>query len=120
MNSLARLHRNSLIYHWRTHLAVVLCVAAGSAALSGALLVGDSMRGSLREQALRRLGPVDEALVAPRFFREQLAVDLAEDGSFGDASSSACPVVLLRAAIHHTETASRGNRVNVLGVDDRF
>ena len=78
MISLARLHRNRLIYHWRTHLAVVLCVAAGSAALSGALLVGDSMHGSLREQALRRLGPVDEALVAPRFFREQLAVDLAE------------------------------------------
>ena len=120
MISFARLHRNSLIYNWRNHLAVVLCVAAGSAALSGALLVGDSMRGSLREQALRRLGPVDDALVAPRFFREQLAVDIAADASFDGEFSAACPVVLLRAAIHHTQTASRANRVNILGVDDRF
>jgi ABC-type lipoprotein release transport system permease subunit len=101
-------------------LAVILCVAAGSAALSGALVVGDSMRGSLREQALRRLGPVDEALVAPRFFREQLAADLAADASFGGEFSTACPVVLLRAAIHHSGTAARANRINVLGVDDRF
>lgn len=119
MISLARLHRNSLTYHWRNHLAVVLCVAAGSAALGGALLVGDSMRGSLRTQALSRLGPVDHALLAPRFFREQLAADIVADASFG-AFSAACPVVLLRAAIHQAETASRANRINVLGVDDRY
>ena len=70
---LPTLCRRSLAYHWRVHIAVVLGVVAGTAALTGALLVGDSMRGSLRDAALDRLGWVDHALVAPRFFRAALA-----------------------------------------------
>ena len=46
----------SLTFHWRTNLAVLLGVAAASAVLAGALVVGDSVRGSLREIALGRLG----------------------------------------------------------------
>ena len=57
---------------------MVLGVVAGTAALTGALLVGDSMRGSLREAALDRLGTIDYALTAPRFFREALADELAD------------------------------------------
>ena len=39
----------TLLYHWRTNLAVGLGVVAGTAVIGGALLVGDSVRGSLRE-----------------------------------------------------------------------
>jgi ABC-type antimicrobial peptide transport system permease subunit len=52
----------SLRFHWRAHLGVVLGAAVGSAALIGALVVGDSVRGSLREMAVRRLGPIEYAL----------------------------------------------------------
>ena len=38
------------------NLAVLLGVAVGTAVLTGALLVGDSLRGSLRDRALRQLG----------------------------------------------------------------
>lgn len=120
MNRLARLHRKSLTYHWRNHLAVILCVAAGSAALSGALVVGDSMRGSLREQALRRLGPVDEALVAPRFFREALADEIANDDDFNDFFKGICPVIFLEGGVYQAQTHSRVNHINVYGVDGRF
>ena len=44
-----RLILRSLLYHGRTNLAVAAGVAAATAVLTGALLVGDSMRGSLRE-----------------------------------------------------------------------
>src|SRR5271165_2783395 len=63
----------NLFYHWRGNLAVFLGVAVGAAVLTGALLVGDSLRGSLRDLTLQRLGWVDEALVGGRFFREQAA-----------------------------------------------
>ena len=43
-------------YYWRTNLAVVLGVATAVAVLAGALLVGDSVRGSLRDLVLQRLG----------------------------------------------------------------
>ena len=62
----------SLLYHWRANLAVAAGVVAGSAVLTGALLVGDSMRGSLTHLALDRLGRVDEILVSQRFFRAEL------------------------------------------------
>jgi putative ABC transport system permease protein len=40
--------RRSLGHYWRTNLAVIAGVATAVAVLSGALLVGDSVRGSLR------------------------------------------------------------------------
>lgn len=64
--------RRSLRHYWRTNLAVLLGVVAATAVIGGALLVGDSVRDSLRQMSLDRLGSVDHALVAPRFFRQQL------------------------------------------------
>src|SRR6266852_6010399 len=66
----------TLLFHWRTNLAVGLGVVAGTAVIGGALIVGDSVRGSLRDMTLARLGPIDIALTGPRFFREDLAARL--------------------------------------------
>src|SRR5206468_2281080 len=44
-----------LTYYWRTNVAVVAGVATAVAVLAGALLVGDSVRGSLRDLVLQRL-----------------------------------------------------------------
>ena len=66
--------RRSLAYHVRSHLGVILGAAIGTAALTGALLVGDSVRGSLRDHALERLQGVSYALSSgDRFFRHDLA-----------------------------------------------
>ena len=51
-------------------------VAVGTAVLAGALLVGDSMRGSLRHLTLDRLGRIDEAMVTSHFFRAALAEEV--------------------------------------------
>src|SRR5712691_7692283 len=65
--------RRSLRFHARAHLGVVLGAAVGSAALIGALVVGDSVRGSLREQALQRLGRVEFAIeTQDRLFQADL------------------------------------------------
>src|SRR5712675_2247390 len=68
-----RLLLRNLFYHWRGNLAVLLGVAVSTAVLTGALLVGDSLRGSLKDLTNRRLGWVDQALVATKFFRAELA-----------------------------------------------
>jgi ABC-type antimicrobial peptide transport system permease subunit len=119
---LTRLLLRNLGYHWRGNLAVLLGVAVGTAVLTGALLVGDSLRGSLRDLTLRRLGWVDEALVAPRFFRQELAVELG-----GGPVKRICPVILLQATaenVTHAENQTlaprRVRRVTVIGVDERF
>ena len=65
-----------LRYYWRTNLAVVVGVATAVAVLAGALLVGDSVRGSLRDLVLQRLGRVDRIVVSSGFFREALADEI--------------------------------------------
>ena len=54
--------RRSLWHYRRTHVGVAAGAAVCASVLSGALLVGHSVRSSLRESALRRLGPFDVAV----------------------------------------------------------
>jgi putative ABC transport system permease protein len=110
----------SLLFHARSHLAVLLSAAAASAIITGALLVGDSVRGSLRERALERLGEVEWALQSGRFFREGLAEDLAAAGLGGGAEAPPVPMILLRGSAVHAENGRRAARVNVIGADGRF
>ena len=53
-----------LAHYWRTNLAVVLGVATAVAVLAGALVVGDSVRASLRGLVTDRLGRTDHAVVS--------------------------------------------------------
>lgn len=112
----------SLIHYGRNNLAVGFGVAVATAVLTGALLVGDSMRGSLRALTLDRLGRIDQALVAERFFRETLSDQLAAAAEFPRCFSQSAPAILLSASIQSArgEPPRRANRVNLIGCDDRF
>src|SRR5262245_28691907 len=72
----------SLTGFWRANVSVVLGVATAVAVLAGALLVGDTVRGSLRDLVVQRLGHADLALNATTFFRDALADDLRSDAAF--------------------------------------
>src|SRR5436309_2350929 len=75
--TISKLIYRGLIFHARSHLGVVLGAAVGSAVLTGALVVGDSVRGTLRDFALARLGAAEFALaLGDRFFRDRLGEDL--------------------------------------------
>src|SRR5687767_15421052 len=97
--SFRRLVIRGLTYHWRTNLAVIAGVATAVAVLSGALLVGDSVRGSLRDLVVQRLGRTDRAVLATGFFREQLAADLQSDPSFRQAFAAAAPLIVMQGAV---------------------
>jgi len=105
-----------LTHHGRVHLAVVLGAAVATAVLTGALLVGDSVRGSLRDLVLDRLGDIDQALLSERFFREQLAGDLEN----GAPTVHVAPAILLQGSAIHAGTGARASGIQVLGVDNRF
>ena len=119
-----RLILASLIYHWRINLAVACGVAAGTAVLTGALLVGDSMRGSLRDLTLDRLGRVEHSLVTEQFFRPELADELAADPQFQEHFAAAVPVILLEASVKWRPDGSsepvRVGGVNLIACDERF
>jgi ABC-type antimicrobial peptide transport system permease subunit len=120
--TLKRLRLRNLLFHWRGNFAVFLGVVVGTTVLTGALLVGDSLRGSLREHTLQQLGWVEEVLIAPRFFRQGLAGDLAVSG----AAERICPVIMLQGTIVVRSKGDTGalrrqlGGVTVLGVESSF
>jgi putative ABC transport system permease protein len=111
-----RLVLRSARHHWRTNLAVALGVATAVSVLAGALLVGDSVRGSLREIAVGRLGHTDSAVTSSGFFREALADDLRTAG-LGTATA---PVIIANGFVTHETSGRRAAGVLVYGVDERF
>lgn len=118
-----RLILNSLAYYWRINLAVSLGVAAATAVLCGALLVGDSVRGSLRDLTLDRLGKIDEVLVLDRFFRSELADQLAANPQFQAKFAQMAPAILfphVTVERRERERTLRASSVLVLGCDERF
>jgi hypothetical protein len=94
-----RLVRSSLAFHWRVNLAVTLGVAAATAVLTGALVVGDSMRASLERLTLERLGRIDQVVLAEGMFRQQLADELARQPPFQKRFGRALPAVLLEGTL---------------------
>src|SRR5437660_4284300 len=115
--TLKRLRLRNLLFHWRGNLAVGLGVVVGCAVLTGALLVGDSLRGSLRERTLRQLGWIDQALVAGRFVRQEAGDKLP--------AGHVAPAILLQGtagpgAVEEgtpDPAGPRVGRVTILGVD---
>ena len=104
------LRRRSVRHYWRTNLAVIGGVAIAVAVLAGALMVGVSVRASLRDLVLQRLGNADRVVASQGFFREQLAT------AFGQAA----PLIVVEGFVAAQESGRRASRVQVYAVDDRF
>ncbi|MDQ3665583.1 MAG: FtsX-like permease family protein [Acidobacteriota bacterium] len=117
----AQLLQRNLTYFWRTNLAVVAGVAIAVSVLAGALLVGDSVRGSLRELFLQRLGNTDHVVTSAGFFREQLAADVQSHEDFASGGfSAAAPLVALEGSVTHEASRSLATGIHVYGVDEKF
>lgn len=106
----------SLRHHARQHLGVLMGTAVGAAVLVGALLVGDSVRGSLRDMALARIGKAQVALVSnDRLFGADLEGPLSEALNAPSASA-----LLFPGTASADGGKTRANRVQVLGVGSTF
>jgi putative ABC transport system permease protein len=117
----AQLLRRNLTYFWRTNLAVVAGVAIAVSVLAGALLVGDSVRGSLRDLFLQRLGSTDQVVISTGFFREQLAADIQKHDQFAAGGFTAtAPLIALEGTVTHEPSKRVGSGVRVYGVDEKF
>lgn len=118
--SYVRLLAASLRHYWRTNAAIVLGVVVGTAVIGGALIVGDSVRASLRQMTLDRLGTIDEVVTGQRFFREQLVAELLDEAR-STAGLELAPAMVLMGSVEKVTPAvtRRAGQVSVYGLDDR-
>ncbi|MBT4865717.1 MAG: ABC transporter permease [Planctomycetaceae bacterium] len=124
-----RLLLQSILCYWRTNLAVLLGVIAGTAVIGGALIVGDSVRGSLRQMTEERLGKIDHVLNSPRFFRQELAGELAAHPEFAKQFDTVAPALVMTGALEYQKESDAGDeaesalilragKVSIFGVEE--
>lgn len=114
----------SLWFHRKAHAATALAIIATTAVITGALVVGDSVRGSLRDLTLERLGKIDEMLVGDRFFRKEFASELAATEAFqqnGFVSATGAAIFPFGTVEKRQgEKVARAGSIAVLGIDEKF
>jgi len=128
---LGRLVRRGLQFHLRSHIGVLLGIVIGSAALTGALVVGDSVRETLAQNALARLGPAHFAIFSSdRLFQANLRQRMCGVSSDGPGSNlnaaldevrSICPLaygLVLPGVVARQDGSARANQVTIMGVED--
>lgn len=108
--------KKSITFYRRSHLGVILGVAVSTAILLGALVIGDSIRFSLKQLVYDRLGRTQYALqTGDRFFRQELSNELSET-----LHTDTAPLLQTRGIAIASGGELRVNKVQVVGVDDRF
>lgn len=116
--SLTRMIWAGMRHSWRVSASVALGVATATAVIVGALLVGDSMRGSLRALTVERLGKTEIAISPGRFF---------DPNGITEQGVQPIPLIMFdsgivesRDAQSGTGTIRRAGSVQIIGCDDSF
>ncbi len=107
---------NSFVHYFKANLLVAIGVAISTAVLTGGLIIGDSVTFSLEQSAFFRLGSTTHVIsTVDRFFRTELAKELAAKGGFEVA-----PALILEGMAVAEGGAERINKVQITGIDDQF
>ncbi|RME95746.1 MAG: hypothetical protein D6766_02455, partial [Verrucomicrobia bacterium] len=120
-----RLAWRGAVHYARSHFGTLLGAAAAATVLVGALVVGDSVRGTLRQLARERIGDVEAAVATgDRLFQANLDRRLQALLSVpGAARPGQIPVVsalALPAVAVAPDAQARANRVRLHGVTPAF
>ncbi len=100
---------SSAKHFWQIHLTVALCTAVATGVLAGALIVGDSMRGSLQDITLERLGNIEHAIISDRFFSPEII-----------SHENKVSAILTNGSVVVPQTENRASTVNICGVENSF
>ena len=112
----SKLLRCSLWHYRHTHLAAVLTAMLCTAILTGALMVGDSVRAGLRRISALRLGRIHYSALSGQYpFQDSLA-DRIQHHTGLDTTA----VLMTDGMIERPDGTLRINRIHILGVDDSF
>ena len=115
---------SSLMHYWRSHVAVFLGVVAGTTVITGALIVGESVRESLKQMSLDRLGDVDFVLHTSKFVTEDTARAVRNDPNFAKSFDKLATGLLLDGSLVRAKddgtVENRAGNLRIVAIDDAF
>jgi putative ABC transport system permease protein len=115
MNRIKLICRN-LWFNRKPYLALLAGVFISTASITGALIVGDSVRFSLQQLADSRLGSVRYSLqTTNRFFSQKLAVEMATR-----LHTPVLPALCAEGIAINSDKNLRINKVQITGIDAGF
>jgi len=117
---LSRLTVRSLCLYWKSSVTIALGVAIATAIIAGSLILGDSVKASVRQTALARLGQVDHALSAPHFFRAALAEDIQARFDAEHKPGKIAAVTIADATARNVQTEATIPNLTVVGINACF
>jgi ABC-type lipoprotein release transport system permease subunit len=107
----------SFFHYIKANLLVALGVVISTMVLTGSLIIGDSVRYSLRQATFYRLGETTHLVsVTERYFRQKMAAEIEADNS----EIKATPILLLEGMAVADGGQQRVNKVQVIGVNSDF
>jgi ABC-type lipoprotein release transport system permease subunit len=107
----------SFIHYFKANLLVALGVAISAMVLTGSLIIGDSVRHSLKQATFYRLGETTHLVsVVERYFRQEMADEIEA----AHPEIKATPVLLLEGMAVADGGELRANKVQIVGVSPDF
>jgi ABC-type antimicrobial peptide transport system permease subunit len=107
----------SFLHYLKANLLVALGVAISTMVLTGSLIIGDSVRYSLEQTTFFRLGETTHLVaVTERYFRQEMATEMETD----NPEIKTALILLLEGVAVADGGQQRVNRVQVVGVDEKF
>jgi ABC-type lipoprotein release transport system permease subunit len=110
--------RASLWHYRAVNTVAALGVAVAVAVLAGALLVGASVRASLRDLALQRLGATDVAVTTVTGFSGRIGAGMQAADPVGIRRTAA--IIATEGTVTDAASGKTASRVKIYGVDDSF
>ncbi len=111
----------SFRFSWKTFLLVTIGAIATTAVIVGALLVGDSVRGSMRSLILDRLGRIEYALFPNRFLDDSILQRMEKSNDYPQELDAPLPAILFpraTAECKHADQIQRSGSILVFGYHD--
>ena len=113
--TLLQVIKKSLLFYWRSNISVLVGVVFACMVITGALIVGDSVRYSLQKTFLMKTGEIEYALNGKaRFFRDKLAEEISID-----IRNDVIPVMILPGTVSSLQGKIENN-IQVMGIDRKF
>jgi len=106
----------NLFYYWKHNLSILIGISVSFSILLGALIIGDSVRFSLKQITLKRLGKIEYIInTDENYFTDDLSGRLSKK-----TGNNITSILSLRGSGLNVKDDLSINKINIYGIDQNF